>query len=104
MADVFDKKFIYALAIIVIITAAALTIIDATGKMVEQSRSSSWYIWCDLETKSCSCNIYGNAPLTQVVVCMNFMQDYYSGESGIPNEQLVPHQPPVIVSIEAEVS
>lgn len=89
MVDEVDKKFVYALIGIFVFTLACLVIIGGLQDLVESGQRSSWYIYCDLELKSCSCNIYGDAPVWQEVACMNFMQDYYSGESGVPNSDLI---------------
>jgi len=74
-----DKKFAYAIIILFLIVIAALTIIGAVQHAGEIFQGGSWYIYCDLEDKTCSCNVYGlldNPQESQMRICGEFMKEY----------------------------
>ena len=74
-----DKKFIYIIICILIIISGALIIINRIDIMGQEFRGGSWYIYCDLEHRSCSCNVYGiyDEPRSQqMILCADFMRAY----------------------------
>lgn len=95
---IINIKFVYTLIIIILITMAALTIINSVNNMGKELRGSSWYIYCDMEHKSCSCNVYGmfgDTPSNNAMTfCVAFMKEYNTRPENIA---------PIITSIDAEV-
>jgi hypothetical protein len=47
----------------------------------EKFHGGSWYIYCDLKSQSCSCNVYGlldDPQVEQMRLCTDFMKVYYT--------------------------
>jgi putative exporter of polyketide antibiotics len=86
--DESDRQFVktkFSLIIITLLvgTFACLILLDKM-EQVSMNRPGSSYIYCDLAHNTCSCNMYGDVPIQQVVGCMNFMKDYYTWKTSIP--------------------
>jgi hypothetical protein len=92
-----DKQFIYTLIIITIIIGGAFMVINRLDIFGEKFHGGSWYIYCDLEHKTCSCNTYGllDKPSTQQMkICIDFMKEYYASNNTTY---------PIIINVDTEI-